>query len=196
MARNKRIWDPEYFSHIVSRGNRRDALFYDEDDFKIFLHILQKINEKYPFELASYCLMTNHYHLLLRSADQSFSKVMALVNKRYADYYNTKYNLTGHVFEKRFFDKITASAVDLLEVSRYIHMNPVEAGMVLRPEDYRWSSYRYYRYYRNTEKNPLLNKDAILVNFPGNKAEKRRKYEEYMTASRKGEADYLIDASK
>lgn len=193
MVRKKRIWDPNLFSHVISRGNRRDALFYEEGDFKIFLHILRKVNEKSPFELASYCLMTNHFHLLMRSEYQSISKVMSLINKRYADYYNTKYNLTGHVFEKRFFDKIIASPIDMLEVSRYIHLNPVKAGIVTTPENYRWSSYRYYRY---TGKDPLLNKNAILKFFSGNNLEKRQKYEQFMLTEGKGEADYLIDASK
>lgn len=146
MPRKPRVWIPQCYNHVVCRGNRRDPLFRNTDDFQVFLHILQQIHEKIPFEIASYCLMTNHYHLLIRSKEQPLSKVMALVNKRYASYYNTRYRLTGHVFEKRFFDKVIYSEEGMIKVSRYIHLNPIKANMVEKPEDYPWSSYSlFYR---------------------------------------------------
>lgn len=188
MARKKRIWDPESFCHIVTRGNRRDVLFYEENDFKVFLRILQEIHNKISFELTSYCLMTNHIHLLMRSREISISKVMSLINKRYADYYNTKYNFTGHVFENRFFDKIIGTPAGVLDISRYIHMNPVKADIVTSPEKYKWSSYRYYM---NTVNSPLLFMDAILDYFPGNISEKREKYQKFVMAEERGEVDYL-----
>ncbi|SDQ20304.1 REP-associated tyrosine transposase [Virgibacillus salinus] len=177
MVRKPRLWVPESFYHIVCRGNRRDALFKDIGDFKVFLHMLQEVNEQAPFELATYCLMTNHFHLQLRSQVQPVSKVMSLLNKRYADYYNTKNSITGHVFEKRYFDKIIYSNEDMLEISRYIHLNPLKAGMVKTPESYRWSSYRYYLY---TKKSALLNSDVILDSFSGSVTEKREKYRMYL----------------
>jgi REP element-mobilizing transposase RayT len=173
MPRKARIWLPDYFYHIVCRGNRRDALFNDESDFKLFLHLLKQINKKTPFELASYCLMTNHFHLQLRSTQQPISKVMSLINKRYADYYNTKNGITGHVFEKRYYDKIINTKQSMLEVSRYIHLNPLEAGMVKKAQSYRWSSYRYYL---NTMNHPMLHMDTVLDCFAGNQMEKRGKY--------------------
>ncbi|WP_240050879.1 transposase [Metabacillus litoralis] len=74
----------------------------DNRDFHTCFYILKKLYEKYPYEIASYCLMTNHYHLQLRSQQHSISKIMALTNKKCVNYYNIRYNLTGHVFEKRF----------------------------------------------------------------------------------------------
>lgn len=177
MARKKRIWESDYFYHIVCRGNRRDALFNDDRDFKTFLHILHQINQKTPFELTSYCLMTNHFHLQMRSKEQPISNVMSLINKRYADYYNTKNRVTGHVFEKRFYDKFIGTKHGMLEVSRYIHLNPVEAGMVEKAEHYRWSSYRYYLH---TTSGPLLNMNVILDCFTGSEAEKRGEYREFV----------------
>lgn len=79
MGRKRRIWIPESFYHIVCRGNRRDHLFMDEGDYTTFLYILHHVNEVVPFELASYCLMTNHFHLQLRSREQHISKVMSLI---------------------------------------------------------------------------------------------------------------------
>ncbi|MFZ3578049.1 REP-associated tyrosine transposase [Virgibacillus sp. DJP39] len=177
MARKTRIWQPNYFYHIVCRGNRRDALFKDESDFKTFLHMLTAVKEKAPFELASYCLMTNHFHLQMRSKEQPISKVMSLLNKRYADYYNTKNGITGHVFEKRYYDSIINSKQGMLEISRYIHLNPVKAGMVRTAESYQWSSYHYYLHMLSHQ---MVSMNLILDCFSGNEMEKRKKYQEFV----------------
>ncbi|WP_449355421.1 REP-associated tyrosine transposase [Virgibacillus natechei] len=179
MGRKKRHWDPDYFYHIVCRGNRRDALFLSDGDYRTFLYILQQTSTKAPFELASYCLMTNHFHLQLRSQDQSISKVMSLINKRYANYFNTRHNTTGHVFEERFYDRMIASDYGMLKVSSYIHLNPVEAGMVDSPETYPWSSYPFY-VSNASQGNLQLNINTILDIFPGNELEKRRRYKEFL----------------
>ncbi len=177
MARKKRIWMPNAFYHVVCRGNRREPLFIDAGDYKTFLYLLRKVHEKTPFELASYCLMTNHFHLQLRSKEQPISKVMSLINKRYADYYNTKYKFTGHVFEKRYFDEIIEPGTGMIKVSRYIHLNPVKAEMVERPEQYPWSSYRYYLH---TLGNGMLVMDEVLAYFTGDEVGKRMRYKEFM----------------
>lgn len=175
MPRNKRIWLPNYFYHIGNRGNRQDPLFQNYDDFLAFFHILQRLNEKTPFEIASYCLMTNHYHLLLRSQEVPISKLMAFINKRYANYFNTKYDLTGHVFEKRFFDNIIVDGVGMLDVSRYIHLNPVVAGIVKEPESYPWSSYFLYK---DTIPEPpcYMNIESVLDFCEGSIEQKRESY--------------------
>lgn len=179
MGRKRRIWIPESFYHIVCRGNRRDPLFMDEGDYTTFLYILHQVNEIAPFELASYCLMTNHFHLQLRSREQHISKVMSLINKRYADYYNTKNKLTGHVFEKRYFDEVIHTKESMLAVSRYIHLNPVEAKMTTRPEHYPWSSYRYLL----TGSGPvsrIFNMHILLDYFAGGKRDRRKMYKDYV----------------
>ncbi|MFT8319711.1 MAG: transposase [Bacillus sp. (in: firmicutes)] len=174
MPFKKRIHVPEQFYHIVCRGNRRDPLFRNANDFHAFFHILHQLFEKYPFELASFCFMTNHYHLQLRSKEVSISKLMALMNKRYANYYNTKYRLTGHVYEKRFYDKMIMDKKGMLGVSRYIHLNPVEAKMVEQPEFYPWSSYRFY--IEDTITPPFMNRDILLDYFEGTTEQKREQY--------------------
>lgn len=170
MGRKRRIWIPDLFYHIVCGGNRRDPLFMVDNDFKVFFQIMNQVNEKTPFEFVSYCLMTNHYHLQLRSIDQPVSKVMSLLNKRYADYYNTKNKLSGHVFEKRYYDKIIYSEQGMLKVSRYIHFNPVRAKMTAEPESYQWSDFRYYTHTLNYNQ---LNMNVILDYFSGDMQEKR-----------------------
>ncbi|MCM3443116.1 transposase [Metabacillus halosaccharovorans] len=175
MPYKKRIYIPERFYHIISRGNRRDPLFRNTSDFQAFLHILQQLYDKYPFELASYCLMNNHYHLQLRSKKAPISKMMALINKRYANYYNTKYRLTGHVYEKRFFDKIIDDKEGMLAVSRYIHLNPVEAKMVKLPEHYPWSSFVYYKN-DNVVVPCFLNRSCLLDYYKGTLQQQKERY--------------------
>ncbi|RXJ02204.1 transposase [Anaerobacillus alkaliphilus] len=178
MGRAKRIWLPDYFFHVVCRGNRRDPLFYEENDFHEFFYILTEIYEKYPLQLVSYCLMTNHFHLQVRSTEESISKIMSLLNKRYANYFNTKYGLTGHVFEKRFFSDIISDPLGMLEVSRYIHQNPLKAKMVTSPELYPYSSMYYYTN-SDIDPPPFLDTTILLNYFPESLDERRQRFIEY-----------------
>lgn len=104
---------------------------------------------------------------------------MSLINKRYANYFNTRYNVTGHVFEERFFDRMIASDYGMLKVSSYIHLNPVEAGMAAVPETYPWSSYSFY-VSEPSKSDIQLNTSAILDIFPGNEKEKKMRYQEFV----------------
>lgn len=175
MPYKKRVWLPNRFYHVVCRGNRRDPLFRCYTDFQAFFYILDQLNEKIPFEVASYCLMTNHYHLQIRSQEVPLSKVMSLINKRYANYYNTRYRLTGHVFEKRYYDKVIEDKEGMLEVSRYIHRIPVEARMVKKPESYPWSSYYLFKDH-NSHQPKFMNINHILYFYTGTTEEQREKY--------------------
>ncbi|OLO38070.1 transposase [Alkalihalophilus pseudofirmus] len=182
MSRRRRVIIADQFYHIVCRGNRRDPLFHDCNDFVEILYILEKIYAKIPYELVSYCFMTNHFRLQLRSQEESISKVMALLNKRYANYYNTKYSLNGHVFEKRFFSDIIPDRRGMLEVSRYIFLNPVKANMVSVPGHYPWISFRFYTtphlippVYVDTE--------HLLNYFPGTVEERRQQLLEFVLSS-------------
>ncbi|WP_186579994.1 transposase [Aquibacillus kalidii] len=182
MARNIRLWIPNFYYHVVCRGNRREPLYHDEDDYAVFLYILEQTNKKFPFDIASYCLMNNHFHLQMKAKEHPISKIMAIINKRYANYYNSKYELTGHVFEKRFFDKIISDELGMLEVSRYIHLNPVVAGVVDRPEDYYWSSYRFFypSQVKNTNAVSFLNTEIIFKNYSGTVHDKAASYREFL----------------
>ncbi|MGG1400950.1 transposase [Bacillus salipaludis] len=192
MSRKKRIYVPHLFYHIGCRGNRRESIFRDEADIDAFFHILYELHDQFHFEIASYCLMTNHYHLLIRSQEVPISKLMSFINKRYADYNNTKYNLTGHVFEKRFHDNIILDRKEMLDVCRYIHMNPVEAGMVKSPELYPWSSCHLF-------KDPMapqpvfMNIDSLLDLFAGSTEEKRKLFWMVMNFPETDKEEDLID---
>jgi REP element-mobilizing transposase RayT len=173
MVRPNRIWSPEHFHHVVSRGNWRANLFEEDLDFISFLNILDYSHRSTNLEIASYCLMSNHYHLLLRSQEVSLSKVMRKINKSYADYYNKKYEVSGHLFEERFFSKPIYELYGLLEVSRYIHMNPVEANIAAAPQNYRWSSFSYY-YFPRKKYPPFINLTPITELFSGQNLNKQK----------------------
>lgn len=175
MARKKVIWEPDRFFHVTSRGNRREPLFRCSSDFEAFFYILDQLHEKIPFELASYCLMTNHFHLQMRCTEAPISKLMSYVNKRYANYFNNKYELTGHVYEKRYDGRLIRDEEGMLKVSRYIHMNPIEASIVSHPQYYPYSSYHFFL---NPElpQPPYMNIHAVLNLYTGTTEEKVWKY--------------------
>lgn len=144
MARPYRLEAEETCYHITSRGNERKAIFTKDRDREKFLEYLQKAKEKYKFYLYAYVLMTNHYHLLLETKLPNISRIMQYINTSYTTYYNVKYKRSGHLFQGRYKSIVVDKESYFLELSRYIHLNPVRAKMVSRPQEYAWSSYQGY----------------------------------------------------
>lgn len=145
MGRKRRLWHPHYFDHVVMRGNNRQVIFAEQQDFTEFFRALHYVYDQYPFELLAYYLMNNHYHLLIRSATP-LSKTMMLLNRRYSDYYKKKYRYTGHLYENWYYSDMVLTAQGILEISRYIHQNPIRTKMplVTELEHYPYSSFQYY----------------------------------------------------
>ena len=144
MPRKYRVWYPGAAYHIMCRGNNRQEIFQDEEDRLVFLNTLKDVKELMPYLLHSYCLMTNHFHLQIETADINIGQVMKRINMLYAIYFNKKYNFVGHLFQGRYRSELIESAPYHLHISRYIHLNPVRANIVERPELYQWSSYNTY----------------------------------------------------
>ncbi|MDG5789318.1 transposase [Evansella sp. AB-P1] len=162
MSRKLRVWYPGASFHIYARGNRRTALFESREDYLMYLSILEDVRNMYPFILHSYCLMTNHIHLQLQTTTFHTKHIMKDLHGRYAVYFNRKYNLVGHLFQGRYGSEIIETDAYFLEVSRYIHLNPLEAKMVVRPQDYPWSSYPSYLFSTN---NPHVTTTKVLSYF-------------------------------
>lgn len=141
MARKKRVWYPGAKYHVMSRGNRRAAIFQETNDYISFLSLLRLIREKYPFRIHSLCLMTNHFHMAVETEETPLWKIMQKILSIYAEDFNHKYSYTGHLFEGRYTSCIIENDIYFLEVSRYIHLNPVKAQMVREPLAYEYSSY-------------------------------------------------------
>lgn len=142
MARKLRTWFPGALYHLMHRGVRRTAIFGEDMDYQVMLELLKISLEKYKCVLHAYCLMTNHIHLLLETGDIEIGKMMKYFSGSYAGYINKKYHYQGHVFEGRYKSCLVKEDSYFLQTSRYIHLNPVKAGIVKYPEEYRWSSYR------------------------------------------------------
>lgn len=129
---------------MMGRGNRRSAIFKSSDDYFVFLMLLREVQEKYPFDLDAYCLMTNHFHLEVTTGSDPIWKIMKPLMQNYAMWFNRKYGYEGHVFDSRYTSCLIEDDLYFLEVSRYIHLNPVKAAMVREPLAYEYSSYTDY----------------------------------------------------
>ena len=144
MSRPYRLQGGGLLYHITSRGDDRKKIFINETDYQKFLAYLQIAQEKFKFYMYAYCLMGNHYHLLFETTQANLSRIMQSLNTAYTVYYNVKRKRSGHLFQGRYKSILVDKDNYLLELTRYIHLNPVRAKIVDRPEKYRWSSYREY----------------------------------------------------
>ena len=171
----RRIWYEDAKYHVMARSVRSMPLYKSKDDYEIFFVMLQRTREKYPFTIHSYCLMTTHFHMLITTIKDEIWKIMKRLMQNYAMYFNRKYGTRGHVFDSRYVSRLVEDERYFLEVSRYIHLNPVQANMVRSPLDYKYSSYECYVADKDNE---LVDRKEILDFFGGNQAEQYRRYVE------------------
>ncbi|HAH32917.1 MAG TPA: transposase [Elusimicrobia bacterium] len=139
-----RIAYPGAVYHVISRGNDRTDIFRDDADRKCYLDLLCGAVSAYKLKIYAYVLMSNHVHLFLKTLLPNISEAMYRINLDYTVYFNHKHGKTGHLFETRFKGKIVQEDRYFLSLLRYIHLNPVKAGIVSSPEKYEWSSHRGY----------------------------------------------------
>lgn len=143
MPRPARLQNAGYVHHVITRGNDRQPLFIDPEDFRTYLTLMDSARRDFPLQVYNYVLMSNHVHLLVEPLeDGSLSKVMHYVTKEYAKYFNKKYNRTGHVFEGRFKSFVVQTERYFFACSRYIDLNPVRAKLVDIPQNYLWSGFQ------------------------------------------------------
>ena len=126
----------------MSRGNGRMCIFVDDEDYRQFVSTLSDVVEEYQLECWNYCLMPNHYHATLRPSQPNLSEAVRRLNGVYAQWWNRRHERVGHVFQGRFKAQVVDRDSYVMALSRYVVMNPVRAGLVARPEDWPWSSYR------------------------------------------------------
>ena len=143
MSRRARLSLPGIPWHVIQRGHNRSACFFAEADYLFYLHYLQEFSSNFGCAVHAYVLMSNHVHLLLtpERAD-SVALLMKNLGQRYVQHVNRSHRRTGTLWEGRFRSCLTQTETYLLTCHRYIELNPVRAGMVVHPQDYRWSSYR------------------------------------------------------
>lgn len=142
MARPLRIEFAGALYHVTSRGDRRENIYEADSDREDFLLVLEEVCARFNWSIHSYCLMSNHYHLLIETPDGNLSKGMRQLNGVYTQKYNRRNNKVGHVFQGRFKGVLVDGDAYLVELARYIVLNPVRAQMVRSAKEWKWSSYR------------------------------------------------------
>jgi putative transposase len=191
MARPLRVQYPGAFYHVTSRGNERKAIFRSNRDREKFLSYLKSAHDRYGATIHVYCLMDNHYHLLLETPLGNLSRILHHVNGAYTAYFNTKRNRSGHLFQGRFKALLVEKDSYCQELSRYIHLNPVRAGLVDRPSEYRWSSHRCYI---GKEKKPVwLTTESVLGYFGQDDSSAQDHYRTFVEGVSKSETKNPLD---
>jgi putative transposase len=142
MPRPLRIQDSERLYHVMSRGVRKTPIFTDKRDRLRFLQLFAEVVSHREWQCHAYCLMTNHYHFVVRTPNADISAGMQWLNSRFARWFDWRHGFEGHVLERRFNSVFVEGDAHLLELARYIPLNPVRAGLCRHPREWRWSSYR------------------------------------------------------
>lgn len=159
------------------RGDNREPIFFGDADYRLYLNLLGEAKRRYACQLFAYALMTNHVHLMLQTGSRyPVSKIMQFLNTAYTTSINQRHHRVGHLFQGRYRSVLVDKDAYLVELSRYIHLNPVRAGLVGRSEEYPWSSYRAYLRERPDE---LVDAQDVLAMFSP-PATARQRYQEFV----------------
>jgi putative transposase len=142
MPRPPRLFVPDGFYHVASRGSNKGAIFLFDEDRKAFLRRLGLIVERFELSCIAYCLMGNHYHLIVQTPDSRLSKAICQLNGAYSRDFNERHGYVAHLFGNRFVARLIDSEPDLLMACRYVAHNPVKAGLCRSPSEWPWSSFR------------------------------------------------------
>ncbi|MDH4163052.1 MAG: transposase [Nitrospirota bacterium] len=179
MSRPLRIEYPGAVYHVTSRGNEKKPVFRDDRDRENFLNTLLHVNKRYNWICHAYCLMTNHYHLLIETPDANLSIGMRQLNGVYTQLFNKWHGRSGHLFQGRFKAILIQKDSHLLEVCRYVVLNPVRAKMVEKPEAYPWSSYLSTT--GRAKPHPSLTTDWVLGQFSVKRGKAEQEYRKFVT---------------
>lgn len=179
MARKARVEVEGGLYHVITRGNNGQAIFNCREDYRKFLSLLEVQKYKLPFFLYAYCLMSNHVHLLIERQADAIGRIMHRVLTGYSQYYNRRYQKVGHLLQGRHKAILCQSDRYLAELVRYIHLNPVRARMVRRPEDYEYSSHRKYL---GLEAAGIVEVNPVLRHFGARKKVARERFGQFVMA--------------
>ena len=174
MARPWRIQYAGAVYHLTARGNNKQDIFLDKEDRGFFLNCLARAWKRFDLEILAFCLMSNHYHLFLRTRKANLSKALHWLNATYTGHFNWRHQRCGHLFQGRYKSVLVLDQAHYLRLSMYIHLNPVRAGLVEEPEDYFWSSARDYM--RLRDRFAWLNRDELLAHYGAVKLTQTRNY--------------------
>lgn len=179
MPRQQRLKSKSGYYHVMLRGNEKKNIFNSDEDKQYFMETVYKKKQGDRFYLHAFCLMDNHIHLMLSEGVEDIAKAMKRVTVSYVYYFNKKYKRVGHLFQDRFKSEVVEQDSYVLSLARYIHQNPVKAGMVKKASDYNWSSYNCYLDEENKFRK-VLETEIILGLFSEDRGTAQKKFEEYM----------------
>ena len=194
MSRPLRIEYPDAWYHVMNRGRRAENIFIDKDDYKAFIQVLIESTEMWSLRISAYCLMGNHYHLLVQTPQANLSRCMRHINGVYTQRFNRRHCYDGQLFRGRYKSILVSDDPYLLQVVRYIHKNPVKAGIVSQPEKYLWSSHNSYLSV-NREWD-WLNKSFIYSLLTKDRKQWISRYRQYMTAGDDDELTTIMEGRK
>lgn len=191
MARPLRITFPGAFYHVTSRGNESKTVFKSRRDREKFTEYLESASQRYKAVIHAYCLMDNHYHLLVETPLGNLPQIMHHINGAYTTYFNVKRKRSGHLFQGRYKAILVAIDEYAKELSRYIHLNPVRAKLVEIPEKYDWSSYKFYI---GKQKSPKwLYRNFILSYFGTDISNAQKGYQRFVNALTNAQHENLLE---
>ncbi|MGH8175685.1 MAG: transposase [Steroidobacter sp.] len=188
MPRKPRLHVPGAFYHVTLRGNHRQDIFFAADDRKRFEGILAPVVERFAARVHAYCWMTNHVHILIQVSNKPLGALIQRVAGQYARQLQKGFNTTGHLFERRYHAVIVDADAYLLELVRYIHLNPVRAKLVDEPDRYLWTSHHAYLGSRQVG---WLHTEFVLSLFHADPARAREGYEAFIRSAAGGQVSSI-----
>jgi putative transposase len=178
MARKPRIEFEGALYHVITRGNQKQRIFRGTEDYERYLKILGDYKTRYDFALYAYVLMRSHVHLLMETKEAPLSRILQGINQSYTMYFNRRYATVGHLFQGRYKAILCDRDSYLLSLVKYIHMNPVRAGVAKTLDAYPWSSHESYVW--ETKAGGMVDTELVLKMFSEDLKKARRPYREYM----------------
>ena len=194
MVRPLRIEYPDAWYHVMNRGRRGEQIFLEERDYKTFLELLMESVQLWHLRIVAYCQMPNHYHLLVQTPDANLSRCMRHINGVYTQRFNRLHRCDGQLFRGRYKAILVDADSYLLHLVRYIHRNPLRAGIVEELSSYEWSSHRGYL--SKSRKWDWLHKDFVLSMLSEHKRQQRRLYKEFVAQEDSAEISLVLEKKK
>ena len=174
MPRSPRLLLSKSYYHIIARGNNKNTIFKEDEDFLFYLDLAKKHKKENPFDIYHYCLMSNHIHFLVKTGNASgFSAFMKSISLAYYYYFKKKYGWTGHFWQGRYKSQPVGKDEYFLQCGKYIELNPVRAKIVKDPRSYPYSSYNYYA---KGEDNDIITEDFFYKELGSNNRERQKEY--------------------
>ena len=194
MSRPLRIEYPDAWYHVMNRGRRAEDIFSDEQDYVMFTELLKETSEMWNIRIAAYCLMPNHFHMLVQTPEANISRSMRHLNGVYTQRYNSRHKCDGQLFRGRYKSILIDTASYLLQAVRYIHRNPLQTGLADRLDVYKWSSHKGY--ISIAKKWDWLHKNYILSLLSKNSKDWLRYYRKWVSVEEKDKVSERISGKK